>query len=177
MPFEQTQIAAEVRRTVANVVEEQVWETVERRSRSKMLRVTGLEETGASAEATEAVVQLIADKMKLKNADQIIESAVRVGRKREDGRPRVILARCVSEQARRQVLLRKPNLKGSPVGVDEHRTPAQLAEHMRLVKMMKPKLEAGRKIANCWRPSVREWGGCSWPPASCQLQSLGVRGP
>ena len=31
----------------------------------------------------------------------------------------------------------KPNLKGSKIGVDEDRTPAQQAEHFRLVQMMR----------------------------------------
>lgn len=134
--LQSAQVVEEVRRTVSAVVEETVWETVERKSRGCTLRITGLEET-PDVPVTEQVVQLLTEKMKVPHAKDLIQSAARIGKRSQDGRPQVILARCNSEQARRQVLMRKPNLKGCKIGVDEDRTPAQQAQHYNLVKLMR----------------------------------------
>lgn len=75
--------------------------------------------------------------MKVKNAANLVESAARIGQRKQGERPRAILVKAVSEQGRRQILVAKPTLKGLPFGVDEDRTPRQLAEHFRQVKLMK----------------------------------------
>ncbi|GAQ92050.1 hypothetical protein KFL_009120010, partial [Klebsormidium nitens] len=136
-PLQSAEVVEEVRRTVSAVVEERVWETVERKSRGCTLRITGLEESQEGPPVLEQVIQLVSEKMKMPNAKDLIQSASRIGKRREDGRPQVVLARCISEQARRQILMRKPNLKGCRIGVDEDRTPVQQAQHYSMVKLMR----------------------------------------
>ncbi|GAQ86675.1 hypothetical protein KFL_003040020 [Klebsormidium nitens] len=132
-------VAEEVKRTVSKVVDEQVWETVERKARACSIRVTGLEESADENPSSikDKIVALFSDRMRVKNAANLVESATRIGQKKQGERPRAILVKTVSEQGRRQILVAKPTLKGLAVGVDEDRTPRQLAEHFHQVKLMK----------------------------------------
>lgn len=126
---------------VSQVVQQEVWESVERKSRAKTLRITGLEESPdeSPSQTKEKVVQMLKSQMQIPNPEQHLESAVRVGRltSSKAGKDRVILARCVTAQSRGQLLSAKRRLKGSKIGVDEDRTPAQQAAHFRLVQLMR----------------------------------------
>ncbi|GAQ93593.1 hypothetical protein KFL_016880010, partial [Klebsormidium nitens] len=133
-------VVEEVKRTVSQVVDEQVWETVERKSRVRSIRITGLEETPGEDPncVKDKVIALFRDRMKIANAADLVETAARVGQKKQaDGHPRTVLVKVLSEQGKRRILMAKPRLRGLQVGVDEDRTPRQQAEHFRLVKLMK----------------------------------------
>ncbi|KAG5898881.1 hypothetical protein JTB14_003275 [Gonioctena quinquepunctata] len=93
-------------------------ETLKRDQRSKFLVINGIDEK-EKEDLLDVVVKLINHKLKLSISNINIDNCYRMGKKRQDKKPRPLAGKFVNKWMKHKVLKVKKNLKGSGVVISE----------------------------------------------------------
>ncbi|CAG9820019.1 unnamed protein product [Phaedon cochleariae] len=116
-------------------------ETLKRDQRSKFLVINGIDEK-EKEDLLDVVVKLINQKFKLSILNTNIDTCYRMGKKRQDKKPRPLAVKFVNKWMKQKVFAAKKNLKGSGVVISE-----MLSSENRNL-FMKVRESVGAK--NCW---------------------------
>ncbi|KAG5874444.1 hypothetical protein JTB14_016992 [Gonioctena quinquepunctata] len=93
-------------------------ETLKRDQRSKFLVINGIDEK-EKEDLLDVVVKLINHKLKLSISNINIDNCYRMGKKRQDKKPRPLAVKFVNKWMKHKVFVVKKNLKGSGVVISE----------------------------------------------------------